>query len=68
MLTAQRNLRKTIKDFLVEMPGQSVKELSIKLKVNRTFLSGYLKAMEDEGDVESRKVGPARVYYATKKQ
>lgn len=50
-----------------ETPGQSVIELSKKLKVNRTYLAGYLKALEEEGYVESRKIGPARVYFNKEK-
>ncbi len=58
----QRTYRK-IKALLEEIPGQSVKELAAKLKKNRTFISGYLKALEDLGYVTSRPIGPARVYY-----
>jgi predicted transcriptional regulator len=56
-------LSKRIRVLLGEVPGQSVKELAGKLGVNRTFLAGYLQAMQDDGLVSSRKVGPARVYY-----
>lgn len=58
----QRTYRK-IRTLLEEVPGQSVKELAAKLNENRTFISGYLKALEDLGYVTSRPVGPARVYY-----
>jgi len=44
-------------------PGQSVKKLANQLKVNRTFLAGYLKALEDHGYVKSKKIGPAKVYF-----
>jgi predicted transcriptional regulator len=57
-----------IRALLEEVPGQSVKELASKLKVNRTFLAGYLQAMEDKGYVNSRKVGPARMYYNRQKK
>jgi predicted transcriptional regulator len=56
-----------IRALLDEVPGQSVKELATKLNVNRTFLAGYLQAMEDQGYVSSRSVGPARMYYNREK-
>jgi predicted transcriptional regulator len=31
--------------------------------VNRTFLAGYLSALESEGKVKSKKIGPAKVYF-----
>ena len=49
--------------LLEEDPGQSVKEMANQLEVNRTFLSGYLKALEDQGHVKSKKIGPAKVYF-----
>jgi predicted transcriptional regulator len=48
---------------LREDPGQMVKELARRLRVNRTFLSGYLEALEDQGRVKSKKIGPAKVYF-----
>ena len=54
-------------DKIVELlegdPGQSVKEMANQLEVNRTFLSGYLKALEDQGYIKSKKIGPAKVYF-----
>ena len=44
-------------------PGQPVKELAKKLGVNRTFLAGYLKALENQGYVKSKRIGPAKVYF-----
>ena len=44
-------------------PGQVVKELAKKLGVNRTFLAGYLKALENQGHVKSKRIGPAKVYF-----
>lgn len=49
--------------LLDEDPGQSVKEMAEQLEVNRTFLSGYLKALEDQGFIKSKKIGPAKVYF-----
>ena len=44
-------------------PGQPVKDLAKKLGVNRTFLAGYLKALENQGYVKSKRIGPAKVYF-----
>ena len=44
-------------------PGQPVKDLAKKLGVNRTFLAGYLKALENQGYVRSKRIGPAKVYF-----
>jgi len=44
-------------------PGQSVKKLASELKVNRTFLAGYLKALEEHGYIKSKRIGPAKVYF-----
>ena len=52
--------------LLEEQPGQSVKEIAKQMDVNRTFLSGYLSALEDQGYVRSRKIGPAKVYFNNK--
>lgn len=49
--------------LLEEDPGQSVKELAKKLGINRTFLAGYLKALENQGYLKSKKIGPAKVYF-----
>ena len=49
-------------------PGQPVKELVKKLGVNRTFLAGYLKALENQGYVKSKRIGPAKVYFSVKEK
>jgi predicted transcriptional regulator len=56
-------LTSKIVKLLEEDPGQSVKELAEQLEVNRTFLSGYLKALADQGFIKSKKIGPAKVYF-----
>jgi predicted transcriptional regulator len=56
-------LSKKILVLLENSPGQTIKELATQLAVNRTFLSGYLRALEDQGFVKSKEVGPARVYF-----
>ena len=62
-----RNLMVKIVELLNAEPGQSVKEIAKQMDVNRTFLSGYLKALEDQGYVRSRKIGPAKVYFSNEK-
>jgi len=65
MVKMPRNhsLAEKIVGLLKEEPGQSVKEMANHLDVNRTFLSGYLKAQEDQGHIRSKKIGPAKVYF-----
>ena len=41
-------------------PGQQIQQLARDLKVNRTFLAGYLLALENVGYVKSKKIGPAK--------
>ena len=53
--------------LLEKDPGQSVKELARKLGVNRVFLSGYLQALENQGYVRSKRIGPARAYFNVEK-
>lgn len=45
--------------------GRTIKEMAEELDVNRTFLSGYLEALESQGIVKSRKIGPAKVYFTS---
>lgn len=61
------NLKARILKLLDENPAQSVKELAKQLKVNRSFVAGYLQALEDEGYVRSKRIGPAKVYFNRKK-
>ncbi len=62
---SKKPLSKAISLLLAQRPGQSVKELATALKVNRQFLSGYLTALEETNAVNSRRVGPARIYFKT---
>jgi len=55
-LTAQM-----IKLFKADL-GQPVKGLAKKFRVNLTSLSGYLKALENQGYVKSKKIGPPGIY------
>jgi len=61
-------LKTRITELLEEDSGQPVKVLAEKLGVNRTFLAGYLKALEDQGFVKVKKIGPAKVYFKEKRR
>jgi predicted transcriptional regulator len=41
--------------------GQQIQELARELKINRTFLVGYLKALENDNHIKSKK-GVAKMY------
>lgn len=58
-------LTEKIKKLLENDPGQTIKQLAGKLSINRTFLAGYLKALENQGYIKSKKIGPAKVYFNT---
>ena len=58
-----RELTGKIVELLEKDPGQTVKDLAKQLEVNRTFLAGYLKALENQGLIKSKEIGPARVYF-----
>ncbi len=62
-----KGLMAKIIKLLEDDPGQPVKDLARKLGVNRTYLAGYLKALEDQGYVKSKRIGPARVYFNKKR-
>ena len=57
------NLAIKVFRLLDDNPGQTIKDLAKQLKVNRSFLAGYLKALEEQGLVRSKRIGPARVYF-----
>lgn len=58
----REELRVKITNLLDRTPGRAVKEPATELGANRTYLAGYLQALEDMGYVKSRNIGPARVY------
>jgi len=55
-----------IVELLENDAGQPVKDLGKKLEVNRTFLAGYLKALENQGYVKSKRIGLAKMYFKGK--
>jgi len=54
--------------LLEKDPGQPVQKLARELGVNRTFLAGYLKALENHGELTSKRIGPAKVYFNKRKR
>ena len=62
-MSRKKQLTAEIIKLLEKDPGQPIKELARKLGVNRIFLSGYLKALESQGYIRSKQIGPARVYF-----
>lgn len=46
--------------LIEDNPGQPAKNLAKKLSINRTFLAGYLKVLEEQSYV--KKIEPAKVY------
>jgi len=64
MIVEHEDLTVKIIKLLENDPGQTVKDLAKKLSVNRTFLAGYLEALENQGYVRSKRIGPAKVYFS----
>ena len=60
---SQISLLKKVKDILSKTPGLSIKEIAELSKVDRHFMAGFLKALEEKGEVCSRKVGAAKIYF-----
>jgi predicted transcriptional regulator len=56
-------LSEKVKKILLKTPGLSIKEIAKAVDINRQFMAGFLTAMEEKGEVCSRKVGPARIYF-----
>jgi len=57
------DLSEKVKRILAKTPGLSIKEIAKAVDINRQFMAGFLTAMEEKGEVCSRKVGPARIYF-----
>jgi DNA-binding IclR family transcriptional regulator len=63
MIRKHRDLTIEIIKLLGKDPRQAVKDLANKLRVNRAFLAGYLKALKNQGYVKSKKIESAKVYF-----
>jgi predicted transcriptional regulator len=63
MAMEQGGLTLKIIKLMENDPRRVVKDLAKKLGVNRTFLAGYLKALENQDYVKSKEKGLAKVYF-----
>lgn len=63
MSVETRPLSRRIISLLRKDPGISIKEMATELHLNRTFVAGYLQALEDLGRVRSKMIGPAKTYF-----
>lgn len=63
MSKSQNKLIPKLIKLLEKDPRQTVKQLAEQFGANRTFLAGYLKALENQGFVRSKKIGSAKVYF-----
>ncbi len=59
----KKALRQEIEELLEREPGLSVKVFAEKLGLNRIYLSGFLDALELQGSVSSKRIGPARAFF-----
>lgn len=57
------SISQALKDTLANDPGQTIKTLAGRLHLNRHFMAGYLAALEERGEIVSKRVGPARIYF-----
>jgi len=67
-MSSSANLTERIIKLLEKDPGQQIHKLARELEVNRTFLAGYLKALENQGYVKSKKIRPTKVYFKENKR
>jgi len=61
----QRAKRVATKVFSIlrQQPGQSIREIASRLHLNRSYVAGYLDALENLGCIESKRIGPAKAYF-----
>lgn len=67
MSGASGDIKRKILKTLREEP-MSVSELSRRLKMRRDFVTGYLEAMRNNGEVKVVKVGRSKVYRPKKRK
>jgi len=58
-----RDLTERILCLLESDHFQSIEQLSIELKIHRTWLAGYLAALENQGIIGFKRIGRAKVYF-----
>lgn len=59
-------LKKKIMEIINNNDSITISELADKLKLNRIFLSGYLQALEENGELSSKNIGTAKVFRINK--
>jgi DNA-binding Lrp family transcriptional regulator len=57
------NLTERMIELLEKDPRQPTHRLAMKLNVSKTFLLGYILALENQGCVKSKGMGLARIYF-----
>lgn len=55
--------RRKVRAALEKEPGLTIKDLADRLDINRQFMAGFLAALDEQGEITCRKVGPARIYF-----
>jgi predicted transcriptional regulator len=61
-----RMLKKRVLKIINDNDSITISELADKLKLNRVFLSGYLQALEENGELSSKNIGTAKVFRINK--
>ena len=59
-------LKNRVIEIIKENDSITISELADKLKLNRVFLSGYLQALEENGELISKNIGTAKVFRINK--
>ena len=62
-----KHLSKRVLAILRRKPGQTIKGIAARLGFNRSYMAGYLDALESVGYIESTRIGPAKVYFNKKR-
>ena len=61
-------MKEKVKKAISDNNPITISALAKKLKVNRIYLAGYLQALEDNGELESKNIGSAKVYLINEKK
>jgi len=62
-----RGIATEVFDILRQEPGQSIREVASRLHLNRSYVAGYLDALESLGYIKSKRIGPAKAYFMKKR-
>lgn len=61
--STNQDLATHVKAALAAEPGLTVKDLALRVSVNRQYMAGFLDVLEEMGWVYHRRVGPARICF-----